>query len=404
MSESNRVAIIGAGPAGLMAAEILTDKGIGVDIYDAMPSVGRKFLMAGKSGLNITHSEPTDIFLNRYGDNQRLIEMVSQFGSQDIIKWMADLGIEAHTGSTGRIFPVMMKSSPLLRAWLMRLGERGAVLHTKHRWQGWNDLGGLIFDTPEGIRTSSPTATIFAMGGGSWKRLGSDGKWADIFNKQSLETIPFEPSNSGFLINWSDKIKQDFAGAPVKSIRVGLGQDLISGEFVVTEKGVESGAIYTLSAKIREQIKAYGSAKLIIDLLPHMSEQDILNKLSRPRGKQSLSNYLRKTVKLSGVKLALLYEEIDKAVLQDMEKLAWRIKSLPLTITGTANLDEAISTTGGVDWEALDENLMLKDYPGNYCAGEMIDWDAPTGGYLITACLATGRIAGLGAAARILEQ
>lgn len=397
MSDSSRVAIIGAGPAGLMAAETLTNKGIGVDIYDAMPSVGRKFLMAGKSGLNITHAEEKTNFLSRYDDNTQIKDFVASFAAEEIVEWMNGLGIQAHTGSTGRIFPSMMKSSPLLRAWLIRLGERGAALHTKHRWTGWNDFGGLIFETPDGARTSSPSATIFALGGQSWKRLGSDGKWLEMFKSQNISTEEFAPSNNGFTVDWSDKMQKDFAGAPLKSIGVGLGQNLIRGEFVITKNGIESGVIYTLSAKIRNQLKAYGSATLTLDLVPDLSESILAEKLRRPRGKQSLSNHLRKACKLTGVKLALVYENVEKSTLQDMDKLAARIKALPIKITGASPLDEAISTIGGVAWDALDEHLMLKEMPGVFCAGEMIDWDAPTGGYLITACLATGRAAGLGA-------
>lgn len=397
MSDSSRVAIIGAGPAGLMAAETLTNQGIGVDIYDAMPSVGRKFLMAGKSGLNITHAEEKTNFLSRYDDNTQIKDFVASFAAEEIVEWMNGLGIQAHTGSTGRIFPSMMKSSPLLRAWLIRLGERGAALHTKHRWTGWNDFGGLIFETPDGARTSSPSATIFALGGQSWKRLGSDGKWLEMFKSQNISTEEFAPSNNGFTVDWSNKMQKDFAGAPLKSIGVGLGQNLIRGEFVITKNGIESGVIYTLSAKIRNQLKAYGSATLTLDLVPDLSESILAEKLRRPRGKQSLSNHLRKACKLTGVKLALVYESVEKSTLQDMDKLAARIKALPIKITGASPLDEAISTIGGVAWDALDEHLMLKEMPGVFCAGEMIDWDAPTGGYLITACLATGRAAGLGA-------
>lgn len=396
MSNSKRVAIIGSGPAGLMAAEVLTNNGIGVDIYEAMPSAGRKFLMAGKSGLNISHSEKKDQFLSRYGNDEHIKQLVTQFGADEISSWMTDLGIAPFTGSTGRIFPEMMKSSPLLRAWLKRLGNKGAVLHTKHKWLGWTDDESLIFETPTGQIETKPAASVFALGGASWKRLGSDGAWAEAFGSKGIELSKFQPSNNGFLINWSDRIKSDFAGEPIKSVSVGLGQNLIRGEFVVTQNGVESGAIYTLSANIRNQLNTYGSTTLLVDLLPDTSEAALIEKLSRPRGKNSLSNHIRKATKLSGVKLALIYENVDRSNLQNMSKLAMRIKSLPLSIEGAAPIDEAISTIGGVPWSALDDNLMLPKLPGNFCAGEMIDWDAPTGGYLITACMASGRTAGMG--------
>ncbi len=396
MPQPPRVAIIGAGPAGLMAAETLVAQNVKVDLYDAMPSVGRKFLMAGKSGLNITHSEEKELFLSRYGNNELLKSIVSNFDAEAVTQWMSELGIETFTGTTGRVFPKMMKASPLLRAWLKRLGSSGVTLYTKHNWQGWDDKDQLVFKTPDGQFKTSADATILALGGASWKRLGSNGNWTNHLNSKGITTTPFEPSNSGFHINWSDRIKNDFEGTPIKSIRAGIGQDLIPGEFVITRNGVESGVIYPLAPKIKQQLKNYDTALLTIDLLPNTSEAQLLAKLQRPRGKQSLSNHLRKTTKLSGAKLALLYEGIDKSILQDMSKLAMRIKSLPLTISGTAPLDEAISTTGGVPWNELNDHLMLKGKDGTFCAGEMIDWDAPTGGYLITACLASGKAAARG--------
>ncbi len=396
MPQPPRVAIIGAGPAGLMAAETLVAQNVKVDLYDAMPSVGRKFLMAGKSGLNITHSEEKELFLSRYGNNELLKSIVSNFDAEAVTQWMSELGIETFTGTTGRVFPKMMKASLLLRAWLKRLGSSGVTLYTKHNWQGWDDKDQLVFKTPDGQFTTSADATILALGGASWKRLGSNGNWTNQLNSKGITTTPFEPSNSGFHINWSDRIKNDFEGAPIKSIRAGIGQDLIPGEFVITRNGVESGVIYPLAPKIKQQLKNYDTASLTIDLLPNTSEVQLLTKLQRPRGKQSLSNHLRKTTKLSGAKLALLYEGIDKSILQDMSKLAMRIKSLPLTISNAAPLDEAISTTGGVPWSELNEHLMLTNKAGTFCSGEMIDWDAPTGGYLITACLASGKAAARG--------
>ena len=385
-----------------MAAEALTTGGIGVDIYDAMPSVGRKFLMAGKSGLNISHAEDADVFLSRYRGDERLAEMVRAFGPGKITEWMQGLGIPSHTGPTGRMFPEMMKASPLLRAWLVRLQEQGAVLHQRHRWQGWDATGALMFDTPDGAVTATPDATVLALGGASWKRLGSDGAWASLLAGKGVATAPFGPSNCGFLVDWSDHLKEKFPGDPVKSVRLWTdgvrGRQETRSEFVITERGLESGGIYTLSAALVDSLAQHSSATLFVDLLPDMDEGAIAAKLARPRGKQSMANHLRKSVNLSGVKMALLHEATSGPLPADPAALAQLIKAVPIKITGAAPLDEAISTTGGVAWSALDDQLMLRDMPGVFCAGEMIDWDAPTGGYLITACLATGKAAGAGAA------
>ncbi|MEE9329614.1 MAG: TIGR03862 family flavoprotein [Parvularculaceae bacterium] len=396
--DPDRVAIIGAGPAGLMAAEALTQRGIGVDIYEAMPSAGRKLLMAGKSGLNITHTEDEQVFLARYGDDARIADLVRLFGPMQIISWMQGLGIPAHIGSTGRVFPQMMKASPLLRKWLARLQEAGAVIHPRHYWLGWDDDGGLKFDAPKGALRVMPRATVLALGGGSWRRLGSDGAWADLLRAKNIPVIPFAPSNGGFTIDWSDRMRAEFAGAPVKSVRLSAGAAASRAEFVITQTGVESGGIYMLSASLREALEATGQATLLVDLLPDMSGPKLMERLRRPRGKQSLTNHLRKTIRLTGVKLALLYEIADRDILSNAESLAKLIKALPLKVTGTAPLDQAISTAGGVPWSALTPQLMLIQRPGVFCAGEMIDWDAPTGGYLLTACFATGRAAGRGAA------
>ena len=398
-----RIAIIGAGPAGLMAAQTLAERGFGVDVYDAMPSMGRKFLMAGKSGLNITHGEDADSFLLRYmSPDDRLTGMVRTFGSRDVIAWMEDLCIGTLTGPTGRVFPSMMKASPLLRAWLYLLQEKGVRLFTRHRWTGWTPEGALSFRTPEGDRLISTAATVFAMGGGSWKRLGSDGAWAPILSERGAFITPFKPSNCGFDIAWSNRMMEEFDGAPVKNIRMSTytedGNVVSRAEFVITKRGVESGGIYMLSSALRAQLEDQGTATLNIDLLPDISHADLAARLHRSRGKQSRSNFLRKVTGLTRVKMALLHEFTPREVMDDTYALAAAIKSLPLFLTGTAPLDQAISTAGGVDWAALDDNLMLTALPGCFCAGEMIDWDAPTGGYLITACLATGRAAGMGVA------
>ncbi|MEZ6010779.1 MAG: TIGR03862 family flavoprotein [Hyphomonas sp.] len=397
---TERVAVIGSGPAGLMAAEVLSEAGIGVDIYEAMPSAGRKFLMAGKSGLNISHTGSERDFAARYRDPGACVsDPVARFGPDQVIAWMAGLGMPAHVGPTGRIFPETMKASPLLRAWLHRLADRGVRMHLKYRWTGWTADGALVFEAPEGETTVQATATVFALGGGSWRRLGSDGGWADVFAAAGIPVAPFRPSNCGFTVDWSDRMRADFAGAPVKGVRLSAGGQETREEFVVTERGVESGGIYTLSAPLRDEIEAKGWATLWLDLMPDLDAAEIARRLDAAPGKQSLSNRLRKAVNLSGVKAALLYECADREALNHPARAAEAIKALALQLTGTVPLDEAISTAGGVVYDALDGHLMLKARPGCFVAGEMMDWDAPTGGYLITACLATGKAAGEGVAA-----
>ena len=396
-TDQARIAVIGAGPAGLMVAEVLSEAGLGVDIYEGMPSAGRKFLMAGKSGLNISHTGKTPEFTRKFtAPDDRLTRMVGAFGPDQVIAWMAGLGMPAHTGPTGRIFPQSMKASPLLRAWLRRLSEKGVRLHLKHRWTGWASDGGLIFAAPEGEVRVQPAATVFALGGASWRRLGADGGWAEIFRAAGIQVMPFQPSNCGFTVDWSERMRTQFAGAPVKGVRLSAGGQETREEFAVTTRGVESGGIYTLSVPLREEIAARGKATMWLDLLPDMDAGEIERRLVAAPSKQSLSNRLRKALKLTGVKAALLYECTQREVMADPARLAAAIKALPLELTGTVPLDEAISTTGGVAWDALDDHLMLKERPGVFCAGEMIAWDAPTGGYLITACLATGRAAGRG--------
>lgn len=402
--ETGRVAIIGTGPAGLMAADVLAMAGIGVDLYDAMPSAGRKFLMAGKSGLNISHRLPWDI--DRWlceGDGAPIRGHLEAFGPDEVIAWMAGLGMPAHTGPTGRIFPESMKASPLLRAWLRRLSDQGARLHLKHRWTGWAANGALRFETPDGEVTAAPAATVFALGGGSWRRLGSDGGWAPLFEAAGIPVAPFRPSNCGFTVAWSERMRAAFSGAPVKGVRLSAAGQETREEFAVTERGVESGGVYTLSAGLRDEIKASGSATLWLDLLPDLDAGEIARRLAAAPAKQSLSNRLRKALNLTGVKAALLYECADRDRLNDPARAAEAIKALPLTLTGTVPLDEAISTAGGVRWDGLDARLMLKALPGCFVAGEMVDWDAPTGGYLITSCMAMGRAAGTGVLAWLAE-
>jgi hypothetical protein len=392
-----RVAIVGSGPAGLMAAEVISAAGVGVDIYEAMPSYGRKFLMAGKSGLNITHAEEKARFLKRYpAPDARLVAAVEAFGADEIVSWMHGLGIKEKTGSTGRVFPEMMKSSPLLRAWVARLETAGVRFFPRHRWQGWDEEGRLLFRTPDGVIDVHAAATVFAMGGGSWKRLGSDGSWLPHLQEKGVNIAPFLPSNCGFTVDWSAKMREDFAGMPVKAVQLKAGEATSRAEFVITQNGIESGGVYSLSAILRHELLKAGSAELTIDLLPDHDIEKVRAQLEKPRGKQSLSNFLRKSLKLTPVKVALLYEVVSRDVMQDPAQFAEEIKALSITLTGTAPMDEAISTAGGVAWSSLDEHMMLTALPGHFCAGEMVDWDAPTGGYLITACLATGRAAGKG--------
>ena len=395
--KTDRVAVIGSGPAGLMAADVLSEAGVGVDIYEAMPSAGRKFLMAGKSGLNISHTGSEHDVLMRYHDYNGLFpDQVGAFGPDQVTAWMEGLGMPAHVGPTGRIFPQSMKASPLLRAWLRRLADRGVRLHLKHRWTGWAPEGALAFETPEGAMTVTPAATVFALGGGSWRRLGSDGAWAGPFGEAGIAVAPFRPSNCGFTVDWSERMRDQFAGAPVKGVGLSAAGQATREEFAITARGLESGGVYMLSAGLRDEIEAKGTATLWLDLLPDMDAGEIARRLAAAPAKQSLSNRLRKALKLTGVKAALLYECADRDALNDPARAAEAIKALPLKLTGTVPLDEAISTAGGVAWGALDDRLMLKEKPGYFCAGEMIAWDAPTGGYLITACMATGRAAGRG--------
>lgn len=372
------VLIIGAGPAGLMAAEAVNAAGIRPVIADAKPTVGRKLLMAGKSGLNLTKDEPIDKFLSAYGEARDWLEpMLRAFGPEQVQDWVRELGQEVFTGSSGRVFPKAMKSSPLLRAWLGRLDSD---IRTRWRWTGW-DGEGARFDTPDGPQTLIPKVTILALGGASWARLGSDGKWAEIID---TKIAPFQPANMGFRRNWSEHMAKHF-GAPVKPVRLSVEDQVVDGEFVVTGRGVEGGAIYAVSKALRD------GGSLTLDLLPGLSVEQVVKRLAKPRGKASMSNHLRKSLGLTGVKAALLREA---GPLLEGEALAKRIKTLPLSLDAAAPLDEAISTAGGVRRDDLTEGLMLRDRPGVFCVGEMLDWEAPTGGYLLTGCLATGLWAG----------
>ena len=372
--------VIGAGPAGLMAADVLSADGHSVLIADAMPSPARKFLMAGKSGLNLTKVGAG--FLEAYGDiPASMVAALSAFGPDQVIEWANGLGQEVFIGSTGRVFPVVMKASPLLRAWLKRLDAQQVKLQTRWRWTGW-DGDDWLFDTPDGSQSVSADIVILALGGASWARLGSDGLWAEQFPDN---IAPFKPANMGFIVSWSDHMTAHF-GAPVKGCTLIAGDHRTSGEFVISSRGIEGGGIYTISAAVRD------GAPLIIDLLPSLTVEDIRQKLSR-KGKESLSNVLRKTFRLDPVKIALL-NEFGRPFPDDLATL---IKNLPIRHDGPRPMDEAISVAGGLRFDALDNGLMMRDRAGVFCVGEMLDWEAPTGGYLITGCLATGRHAALAA-------
>jgi len=443
------VAVIGGGPAGLMAAEVLSQGGARVDLFDAMPSVGRKFLLAGVGGMNITHSETPEKFLRRYGARQpQIAAWLRDFDADALRDWVHGLGIETFIGSSGRVFPADMKAAPLLRAWLHRLRSQGVVFHTRHRWLGWCDNADqrLRFATPNGESNHSFDAAILALGGGSWAKLGSDGRWQELLERRGVAVHTLLPANCGFDIAWSRYFREHFAGQPLKSIGAtvvdaagaviadtdGRPQRL-KGECIITSSGIEGGAIYSLAAPLREQILARGNAHLRLDLAPDRSLENVIAALTRPRGSNSLANHLRKQLNIDGAKAGLLYEtlipeapsqktpshetqfhktlphatlsqptmaEVRKAQqLGDVVALAAHIKSLPLVLHGTRPLDEAISSAGGICFEALDEQLMLRNIPSVFCAGEMLDWEAPTGGYLLTACFASGRAAALGALA-----
>ena len=396
-----RVAIIGGGPAGLIAAEQLAAvDGLEVAVFDAMPSVGRKFLMAGKGGMNITHAEPLADFIGRYGDRQAVIApLLERFGPQQLCDWIQDLGIATFVGTSGRVFPSEMKAAPLLRAWLHRLRQCGVQFHVRHRWLGWATEGALRFATPAGETALAVDAVVLALGGGSWAHLGSDGAWVPLLAARGIDIAPLKPANCGFDVAWSAHFVERFAGQPVKPVIGSVAGRRQQGEFNITATGIEGGLIYALSAPLRDALATEGRAVLHLDLAPGKTLERLTADLSRPRGRDSLANHLRRRAGIEGVKAGLLRELLPLETLTAADRLAAAIKHLPLPVTAMRPLDEAISTAGGVAFEALDDNLMLRDLPGVFCAGEMLDWEAPTGGYLLTACFATGRAAGAGARA-----
>lgn len=404
-SESpRRLAVIGGGPAGLMAAEAARECGVEVDLYDAMGSVGRKFLIAGKGGLNLTHSEPTPDFVSRYGGQRVEVgRWMDVFSPGDVREWARGLGIETFVGSSGRVFPRDLKAAPLLRGWVRRLRASGVRFHVQHRWTGWDDAGALCFATAHGQVRVDRAAVVLATGGASWPMLGSNGAWFDTLADKGIDLAAFKPANCGFDVDWSAHMRSRFAGAPVKPVAIAWSAaDGTSirrqGEFVVSADGVEGSLIYALSANLRDAIQAQGSTTILLDLVPQRDPERLHADLARARGRRSLGEHLRRQAGLEGVKVALLHECVPRTVLDDMQRLASAIKALPIVLRRPRPVAEAISTAGGVRLDALDAGLMLRSLPGVFCAGEMLDWEAPTGGYLLTASLASGRIAGRAAA------
>jgi len=406
-SGTQSVAVIGGGPAGLMAAHMLIHGGAAVDVYDAMPSVGRKFLLAGKGGLNITHAEPLPQFLRRYGSRRQWIEpLIEGFGPQQVRAWAQALGVDTFEGSSGRIFPFGMKAAPLLRAWLRELRGRGVNFRVRHRWLGWNDDQSLRFAVPDGECQVPARVAVLALGGGSWPQLGSDATWVQVLEKKGVRMAPLQPANCGFEVLWSEHFRGRFAGQPVKSIIATIdntsgGVQSQSGDMLITRYGVEGGLIYALSSWARDAIALHGRATLRLDLAPGRSAARLSDELARPRGSRSWSSHLKRLTGIDGVKAGLLRELLPTNALNDAAPLAHAIKALPVTLRAPRPIEEAISTAGGVCFEALDGQLMIRDLPGVFCAGEMLDWEAPTGGYLLNACLASGRVAGLGALAQL---
>lgn len=395
------VAIIGAGPAGLMAAERIAAAGHGVTVFEQKASVGRKFLMAGKGGLNISHSEPFEEFLQRYDQPDWLKPMLQAFTPSDLRAWVSGLGIETFVGSSGRVFPAEMKAAPLLRAWVARLKANGVQFRLRHHWQGVSKDHTWQFHTPDGEQSHAFDAVVLAMGGASWARLGADGAWRPWLAERNVVTVDFQPSNGGFVVNFSAFI-QAHAGEPVKSIVASTvlpdsGKVIQkSGDLIITEQGVEGGVIYALSRHLREAILQTGQAQLSLDLMPSRSPEQLRELLSKSIGKQSLASFWRRQIGLEGIKAALVREFLPRQKWIDASAVAHTIKNLTITISGMRPIDEAISTAGGVTRLAVENDLMLKQWRGVFCAGEMLDWDAPTGGYLLTACFASGHWAGLG--------
>jgi len=386
-----------------MAAEVLCQGGVKVDVFDAMPSVGRKFLMAGKGGMNITHSEPLPSFAERYGSRQQdMTPLLQSFGPHALREWIHALGIETFIGSSGRVFPREMKAAPLLRAWLHRLREAGCTFHMRHRWLGWNEENALRFTTADNEKSVHADAVILALGGGSWARLGSDGLWVPLLEQRGVSVAALKPANCGFNTMWSEHFSTRFAGEPVKTVALSYTdtagiEHRKQGELMITAGGIEGGLIYALSAGLRDKIAASGTVQVYLDLLPDKDSKQVMNEMAHPRGSRSMSSHLQSRLGIKGVKAGLLRELVTAQDYADPKRLSAAVKSLPLTLLAPRPLDEAISSAGGVMFESMDKHLMIRGLPGVFCAGEMLDWEAPTGGYLLTACFASGKAAGLGA-------
>lgn len=410
-SEQSRreVAVIGAGPAGMMAAEEIAKAGFRVTVYERMPSAGRKFLLAGRGGLNLTHGEPLEPFMRRYGVRAEALRgAIDAFPPAALREWSEALGQKTFEGSSGRVFPEAFKTSPLLRAWLRRLGELGVNFAFRHRWQGWNAEDELVFDAPGGSVSAAPAATVLALGGASWPRLGSDASWRGLLEARGVTIAEIHPANCGFEVKWSDKFREGFAGTPLKRIALAAGDETVRGEAVIARYGIEGGAVYALTPRLRESILMQGSAVLHVSLRPDLADEEIEKRLSAPRGKQSFSNFLRKTIGLAPVGSALLYEWAAASGVRLQEsspaELAALVNRLPVTLSGVAPIETAISSAGGIVLEELGHDFMLRKLPGVFAAGEMLDWEAPTGGYLLQACFATGFTAGRGAAKFLKES
>lgn len=403
MTDKKTIAVIGGGPAGLMAADVLSAAGAQVHVYDAMPSVGRKFLLAGKGGLNLTHSEPFDIFVTRFGDRRAALEpMLRDFGPQQVCEWAQGLGVETFVGTSGRVFPKDMKAAPLLRAWLHRLRGAGVRFHMRHRWLGWTESrDALRFAAPDGERAVQHDAVVLALGGASWSRLGSDGAWAPWLEAAGVGVAPLQPANCGFDMSWTEHFSSRFAGQPFKSVAIAFtdseGRSFArKGEFVATATGIEGSLVYAASALLRDEIAAKGSATLTLDLLPDRSAEQVLAAVRHPRGARSLSSHLKSRLGIEGIKAGVLHEVLTREAMQLPEQLAATLKAVPLRLVAPRPIDEAISTAGGVRFDALGAGLMASALPGVFCAGEMLDWEAPTGGYLLTASMASGAAAARG--------
>lgn len=399
-SESH-VTIIGAGPAGLMAAEVLAQGGARVTVYDAMPSAGRKFLMAGRGGLNLTHSEPLAQFMPRYREAAPKLQAAVEAFSPDVLRaWSEALGEPTFVGSSGRVFPKAFKASPLLRAWLRRLDAADVRFAFRRRWTGWDGEGRLLFQTPSGASAVAADATVLALGGASWPRLGSDGSWVDILASKDIAISRLRPANSGFTVAWSDLFRDRFEGQPLKGVALTIGAHTVRGEAMITRGGIEGGAIYALSAELREAVLGLGQATLTIALRPDLDAAALTVRLSGTRGKQSLANFLRKAAQLSPVGIGLMQEAAIASgrplASFSPAELAHPVNAIPVRLTGVAPIDRAISTAGGISFDGLDEHFMLRKLPGLFAAGEMLDWEAPTGGYLLQASFATGAAAGRG--------